>query len=438
MFENEVKLYESAQAATSGIGNVIQDRAKKSVEKISTFGAKFSDSMRSHLAENPFAGFRNNNPEPGSRSHIHPSLIRPSTTAYSDPQLRRTAKPLPPVPAGALPPQIPAGNVAASPWDAFPDNKASAAKNPVTGRPKAATVSAATGVALLNPAPLVHSTSSSSITAVSLAPDILVSGTKNVFEFNPFGDFDPTPATPAPSISNSMIRPTSEWYQGSQSVENSGSVSNPPNPFVQKPAPTTFSLPKISMKPLNPFTEPDSQDSNNSLSHTEPNLFTSFSLDTLAPSDIHSHSSFPMSKLESSHSYPLSSSPFSSTPFNSVTQPSTPFNSVIQDSAPTPYNSVVQSNAPTPYNSVIQENAPTPYNSVVAPSTPYNSVIQDNAPTPYNSVIQENAPTPYNSVVQPSTPFNSVTQPNSIYGGFAIPTAEGLASDDFDSFFAKR
>lgn len=280
-----------------GIGSAIQDKAKQSVARLTTFGA----AVRNHLQENPFGYHRNTQEQPLSRStpssstpsaSLHPSLVRGQTPAASDAPQQRKPKPLPPIPVGpssAFPPNITTNppSSSTSPWDAFNDNT-EPLKPGHTNRPKSATVTASSPsgtIPINSPQPtgiaLPHSNSTNSLAMPSspLPPNT------NVFEFSPF-DLDTTPATPAPSISNTARAP--DWFSPELVSGKLAAVSSndPLNPFFAPPSPK---LPPVSMKPMNPFVENANQQAGHDAGQEENNngnIFTSFSLDALAPPDI--------------------------------------------------------------------------------------------------------------------------------------------------------
>lgn len=295
IFENEIKLQEVAQTH-SGIGSALQDRAKKSVERLTTFGA----AVRNHLQENPFmrntqdTNSLNRATPAASSSSLHPSLVRGQQVHASTNPPQRRAKPLPPIPAGAsssaFPPDISTNPplTSASPWDAFNDNTEPLNPN---GRPKSATVTSISPsthnpvnaiVAGLPHVSLPHSNSTNSLAMPSspLPPNT------NVFEFSPF-DVDHTPATPAPSISNTRAP---DWFSPELVAGKLAAVStnDPLNPFF---TPSSPQLPPVSMKPLNPFVENANHAGNDQGAQDDEregtsNIFTSFSLDALAPPDM--------------------------------------------------------------------------------------------------------------------------------------------------------
>lgn len=263
----------------------LQDKAKKSVEQISKMGA----ALRTHL-ENPFTYRRESDPQPqptlprsasaSSQPSLHPSLVRGQVpAAHAEP--RRVPKPLPPLPPGAspatssaFPPEIPSGPNPLSVWDTF--NDATDTLQP-SNRPKSATVTSttpSTKPTTTTPPMMVHSSSANLILSSGVPLP-----SANVFELHPFG-IDITPATPAPSISNTATRERPAWFSSeSVAVEIPSSASNP-------------FLPPISMKPHNPFentaTSPPLLAPGSDPQPTRPdthNIFTSFSLDALAPPD---------------------------------------------------------------------------------------------------------------------------------------------------------
>lgn len=262
----------------AGIGTQIQDKAKKSAAVLSNLGA----TLRTHL-ENPFVYKRENDTSPALPARqptatLHPSLVR-GQVAPADPP-RRTTKPLPPIPqTAAFPPEIPVGSPgSANLWDDFND-KTDTLKPGNPARPKSATITSTTPASNpsgTTPSILHHTNSSSNILAANpLSPNT------NVFEFSPF-ELDITPATPAPSISNTASRPPAWFSPGS--VSGNQQAEQAANPFY---AP---SLPPVSLKPLNPFdNHPPATLTTGSDPipvHSEPNnIFTSFSLDALAPPD---------------------------------------------------------------------------------------------------------------------------------------------------------
>eukprot|EP00026_Physarum_polycephalum_P001911 Phypoly_transcript_01914.p1 GENE.Phypoly_transcript_01914~~Phypoly_transcript_01914.p1 ORF type:complete len:893 (+),score=151.82 Phypoly_transcript_01914:162-2840(+) len=284
LFENEIKLYEVSQAH-AGLGVQLQDKAKKSVERLSNIGA----TLRTHL-ENPFMYRREPESSPAAKSTLqpapatlHPSLVRGQVP--TDPP-RRTTKPLPPIPPGAtpastsaFPPNIPVGDAPALVWDDVNDKTDTLKPAYASGRPKSATVTSTTPASNptgTTPPMLAHSNSSSNIL---LAATPLPTNT-NIFQFSPF-EVDITPATPAPSISNSIMSnaaPVPAWF----SPDSVGNNGEPAKPFYAS------SLPPVSMKPLNPFDDSANAHAaaDQQPTHAEPNnIFTSFSLDALAPPD---------------------------------------------------------------------------------------------------------------------------------------------------------
>jgi hypothetical protein len=420
LFENEVKLYEVSQAH-AGLGVQLQDKAKKSVERLSNIGA----TLRTHL-ENPFMYRRENEPTPAVKSTLqpapttlHPSLIRGQVA--TDPP-RRTTKPLPPIPPGAtpaatsaFPPNITVGDAPALVWDDVSDKTATLKPAYAAGRPKSATVTSTTPASNPGTTPpiLNHSNSSSNIL---LAGSPLSTNT-NIFQFSPF-EVDITPATPAPSISNSILSnstPVPAWFSP-DSVDKNG---EPAKPFY------TSSLPPVSMKPLNPFNDSVNAHaaSDNQSTHPEPNnIFTSFSLDTLAPPDnVHTAGL-------SSSNYNMSPPPYAGGYFSPGTV--TGFGSPTSSSGGTVPNMLNASGAIAPSGGTI-------------PNMQLNASSGGTAPNMLNaSSGVSNMQNSSSGGTIPNMPSGG-TVPNygnaaSNYGSNGLPTTTARGGDEFDSFLAGR